>query len=160
MGSLALYISTLFVQCVIAEATLHLLTDLVKGFDDARCFTHISHKGIKNNVWICDWRYDNVVFPGSSMGLGHLLHLPVISVGYDQAAPSGANKLFEQDRYPCPHFLFELHSVQDTADFFMQNPSIMKKLNLAHFVVILKQVSFMLVLQQLIGYLLFWGWRK
>ena len=50
MGSLALYISTLFVQCVIAEATLHLLTDLVKGFDDARCFTHISHKGIKNNV--------------------------------------------------------------------------------------------------------------
>ena len=89
------------------------------------------------------------------MGLGHLLHLPVISVGYDQAAPSGANKLFEQDRYPCPHFLFELHSVQDTADFFMQNPSIMKKLNLAHFVVILKQVSFMLVLQQLIGYLLF-----
>ena len=70
------------------------------------------------------------------------LHLPVISVEYDPATGNGMNKLFEQDRYPCPHFLLEMHSIHDTRNFFMQNPSLMKQLNLAHYVVILKQVGF------------------
>ena len=84
-------------------------------------------------------------FAFTGVSSGHFLHLPVISVEYDPAVEGGINGLFEQDRYPCPHFLLQMHSIQDTADFFMQNPSVMKKLNLAHYVVILKKVSFMFV---------------
>ena len=84
-------------------------------------------------------------FAFTAPSIGHFLHMPVISVEYDPAAENGINGLFEQDLYPCPNFLLEMRSVHDTTDFFMQNPSVMKKLNLAHYVVILKKVSFVFV---------------
>lgn len=84
-----------------------------------------------------------MVFTGASMG--HFVHLPAISVEYDPSAGNGMSKLFEQDRYPCPHFLLEMNSIHDATDFFMQNPSLMERLNLGHYVVILKQASYVFV---------------
>ena len=91
-------------------------------------------------------------FASIGTSIEHFLNLPVISVEYDPTAENGITGLFEQDLYPCPHFLLEMRSIQDTTDFFMQNPSVMKKLNLAHYVVILKKVSLMFVSHCLINF--------
>ena len=68
------------------------------------------------------------------------VQLPVISVQYEPTGDTGKNKIFEQDNYPCPHFILEMNSIDDTKNFFEQNPSLMTKLNLGHYVIILKQV--------------------
>ena len=72
------------------------------------------------------------------------VQLPVISVQYEPTGHTEKSNIFEQDYYPCPYFILEMNSIDDTHNFIEQNPSLIKKLNLGHYVIILKQVIILL----------------
>ena len=60
---------------------------------------------------------------------------------HDSEVEKGKDLLFEGDHFSCPHFIIEMSSVEQVDNFLMKTPSLMKHLNLAHYVVILKKVS-------------------
>ena len=49
--------------------------------------------------------------------------------------------MFQMEYYPCPHFVLQMTSAHSTQIFLKENPTLMSKLNLGSFIIILEQVK-------------------